>query len=378
MSECEGGNELGVGVRVNEVTNANESVAIVIPHTEHVADNLRIRRSERRNVLVVNRDSRKDVSELNESPRLHPSVTREIEALLLLLACNDHCSTIEFVKAGMLQTSRKTIHCPQLVEREGLVERVFIDNRLDGDRFVDTRSILIERCFLILSALMLILLVTHPTSQNCYFSLLPRRCLTVSVEVLLHSPVRSIYRVTRLTVEYTTRGRITRPIPYGLACGLSFTELQSTHGLQANSFEQTHAFQRLLNRPLKRLQVVQQQRLDRHVVLLFHLLQLRHVLQLRLVEGDRHALATHATRSSRSVQEGLTVLRFISSPLSPTIFSPFFGMSKFTTNVTSRMSMPRDSKSVQISTLIFPSLNSFRIRTRSFFSMSPPRITPTS
>lgn len=47
MSEREGGNELGVGVRVNKVTNANEPVAIVIPHTEHVADNLRIRRNKR-------------------------------------------------------------------------------------------------------------------------------------------------------------------------------------------------------------------------------------------------------------------------------------------------------------------------------------------
>ena len=156
---------------------------------------------------------------MSERPRLHPSVTQETETLLLLLACNNHCSAIEFVKAGVLQTLGKTVHGPQLVEREGLVERVFVDNRLDGDRLVDTGSILIERYFLTLCARMIILLVTHPNSQNRYLSLIPRWYFTVSVEVLLHSPVRSIYRVTHPTVEYTTRGRITRPIPYALACG---------------------------------------------------------------------------------------------------------------------------------------------------------------
>ena len=94
-------NQLGIRVGVDEIANANVSVTVVIPYTEHVLNNLQLRKGTGKDLLVFNRDIGEDFCELGESPRVHSSHEGVGWKSPILSGFDLDCAAIELIESAM-------------------------------------------------------------------------------------------------------------------------------------------------------------------------------------------------------------------------------------------------------------------------------------
>lgn len=92
-------NQLGIRVGVDEIANVNVSVTVVIPYTEHVLNNLQLRKETGRDLLVFDRDIGEDFCELDESPRVHSSHEGVGWKSPILSGFDLDCAAIELIKS---------------------------------------------------------------------------------------------------------------------------------------------------------------------------------------------------------------------------------------------------------------------------------------
>ena len=86
---------------MDEIANANVSVTVVIPYTEHVLNNLPLRGGTRRDLFVFDRDIGEDFCELDESPRVHSSHERVGWKSPILSGFDLDCAAIELIESTM-------------------------------------------------------------------------------------------------------------------------------------------------------------------------------------------------------------------------------------------------------------------------------------